>query len=112
MTPENGLLYILGMPIFRQFAIGFDRAEPHMISFARISNDISTSVCGACPSGKRRRTMSREGSLLPPQNTMRTENLTRGKHAAVRIDPDRLRYPSWYKRGSDLATTSNRVVRL
>ena len=110
VTPENGLLYILGMPVFRQFAIGFNRAEPHQISFARVSNDISTSVCGACPSGKRQRQAISRDALLPPQNAMRSENVTRGRPVAVQIDPGRLRYPSWYKRRTDSAGHS--VVRL
>jgi hypothetical protein len=94
ITSGNGLMYILGMPMFRQFAVAFDRASsPHSISFANVKG---THTCASCSGSSEEMVATgkptADGSLQPPQIEER-RNATGG----VRIDPSKLRYPSRHK---------------
>lgn len=97
MTQYNGLMYILGMPLFRQFAVSFDRdADPHTISFADVSHSDSSGLCNGCKTTAEgvdsmrasARTGGGGGALLPPQGSL---NATR---RGLRIDPSKVRYPT------------------
>ena len=86
-------MYILGMPLFRQFAVAFDRdSNPHTISFAHVDG---THTCASCSGEATMRATGEptaDSSLQPPQIEER-RNATRG----VRIDPSKLRFPSPHK---------------
>jgi len=96
ITQHNGLMYILGMPMFRQFAVAFDReSKPHTISFSHVEG---AHTCATCSGSSQEMIATGEptadGSLQPPQIEER-RNATGG----VRIDPSKLRYPSPHKFG-------------
>ena len=94
ITSHNGLMYILGMPMFRQFAVAFDRAaSPHTISFAHVEG---SHTCASCSGSSEEMVATGQptagGTLQPPQNEERKEAT-----GGVRIDPSKLRYPSRHK---------------
>ena len=96
ITSGNGLMYILGMPMFRQFAVAFDRSSaPHSISFAHVAG---THTCASCSGASEEMVATgkpaADGSLQPPRIE---EQERRNATGGVRIDPSKLRYPSRHK---------------
>jgi len=92
VTEHNGLMYILGMPLFRQFAVAFDRdADPHTISFSEVS---SSHACASCD-GKESsiRANAKPPTALAPPRGVESES-TNTSRVGVRVEPSKLRYPT------------------
>jgi len=87
MTESNGPMYILGLPFFRQHAVGFDRSSTPKISFA----DNGGSGCTSCYSARMHE--QQETSLQPPPWAGGKKHSK--KHRGLRFNPERARRPFW-----------------
>jgi len=103
-TENNGLMYILGMPLFRQFAVAFDReSDPHTISFSEITGVHACASCTGKEEGSVRASAKPSTTLAPPRDVeSESRNISR---LGVRVDPSKLRYPTRGYHGSKRAGT-------
>lgn len=75
MTENNGLMWILGLPLFRQFAVAFDRgSEPAKISLNALN--VGSTACATCMGGSELEELEDKSGeqshrLLPPGGKQR-----------------------------------------